>query len=181
MQNNINVIRRGGRCHGTVSDFGGRKFPGFRFTATTLTVVACRRRCAQRKGARASAHDAPPRGRALENAQIADTLDEIADLLELTNGGVFRVRAFRDAAQTVRPHAARCEDLRADGADFSELPHIGKSTAENIGPPGPADNYCRMAKDAGVAPDAHTAFTLQGISIASEYDPDRAAELHFAR
>ena len=59
-------------------------------------------------------------------------LDEIADLLELTNGGVFRVRAFHDAAQTVRRMPKRCEDLCADGADFSELPHIGKSTAENI-------------------------------------------------
>ncbi len=68
----------------------------------------------------------------MENAQIADVLDEIGDLLELTDASLFRIRAYHDAAQTVRSLPQRCEDLLADDVDLSELPHIGKSTASKI-------------------------------------------------
>jgi DNA polymerase (family 10) len=67
----------------------------------------------------------------MENAQIADLLDEIANLLELTSGDLFRIRAYHEAANTIRSLPQRCEDLAASG-DLRELPHIGKSTAEKI-------------------------------------------------
>lgn len=68
----------------------------------------------------------------MENAQIADMLDEIADLLELSEGDMFRIGAYRNAALTVRGLSRRLEDMVRDGADLCELPHIGKSTAEKI-------------------------------------------------
>lgn len=68
----------------------------------------------------------------MENAQIADIFDEIADLLELTEGDLFRIRSYRSAAQTVRGLPRRLEDMVSDGADLSKLPHIGKSTTEKI-------------------------------------------------
>lgn len=68
----------------------------------------------------------------MENAQIADILDEIADLLELSEGDMFRIGAYRNAALTVRGLSRRLEDIAHDGADLCELPHIGKSTAEKI-------------------------------------------------
>jgi DNA polymerase/3'-5' exonuclease PolX len=42
----------------------------------------------------------------MENTQIADILDEIADLLDLTEGDQFRIRAYRSAAQTVQAGTA---------------------------------------------------------------------------
>ncbi|HEY0947439.1 MAG TPA: DNA polymerase/3'-5' exonuclease PolX [Opitutaceae bacterium] len=68
----------------------------------------------------------------MENAQIADLLDETADLLELASGDPFRIRAYREAARTVRTLPRRCEDLAGGAADFRELPHVGKSMAEHI-------------------------------------------------
>src|SRR5205823_122400 len=68
----------------------------------------------------------------MENTQIADRLDEIADLLELSEGDMFRIGAYRNAALTVRGLSRRLEDMVQDGADLSGLPHIGKSTAEKI-------------------------------------------------
>jgi DNA polymerase (family 10) len=68
----------------------------------------------------------------MENGQIADILDEIADLLELTQGDVFRIGAYRNASLAVRGLSRRIEDMVRDGVDLCELPHIGKSTAEKI-------------------------------------------------
>lgn len=68
----------------------------------------------------------------MENARIADILDEIADLLELKQANEFRVRSYRDAARTIRGLSDRLEDLADEGEDLSELPNIGDSTAEKL-------------------------------------------------
>lgn len=68
----------------------------------------------------------------MENSQIADILDEIADLLELTEANDFRVRSYRSAARSARGLSQRLEDLQRQDQDLSQLPNIGKSTAEKI-------------------------------------------------
>jgi DNA polymerase (family 10) len=68
----------------------------------------------------------------MENAQVADVLDEIADLLELEDANAFRVRSYRSAARTVRGLPDRLEDLAAEGRKLSDLPNIGESTAGKI-------------------------------------------------
>jgi DNA polymerase (family 10) len=68
----------------------------------------------------------------MENAQVADIFDEIADLLELKEANEFRVRSYRSAARTVRDMSQRLEDLASEGDDLTELPNIGESTAEKI-------------------------------------------------
>lgn len=68
----------------------------------------------------------------MENARVGRILDEIADLLELTEGDEFRIRSYRDAARAVRDLPDRLEDLVADGKDLTKIPHIGESTAEKI-------------------------------------------------
>jgi len=68
----------------------------------------------------------------MENAQVADILAEIADLLDLKGANAFRIRSYRNAAQTVRNLSHRLEDTVEEGTDLSELPNVGKSTAENI-------------------------------------------------
>ena len=40
--------------------------------------------------------------RVMENPQIADLLEEIADLIELQGGNHFRIRSYRAAARAVR-------------------------------------------------------------------------------
>ena len=68
----------------------------------------------------------------MENARIADIFSEIADLLELQEANAFRVRSYRNAARTVQESPRRIEDLVAEGADLTELPNIGKSTADKM-------------------------------------------------
>ncbi|MBN1557323.1 MAG: DNA polymerase/3'-5' exonuclease PolX [Lentisphaerae bacterium] len=68
----------------------------------------------------------------MENARIADLLDEIGDLLELKDENPFRIRAYRSAAQSVRNQADRLEDLAAQGQDLSRLPDIGEATSKKI-------------------------------------------------
>jgi len=68
----------------------------------------------------------------MENAQVADIFDEIADLIELAEGNAFRIRSYRSAARTVRDLSERLEDLVERGEALSAIPNIGKSTAEKI-------------------------------------------------
>ncbi len=68
----------------------------------------------------------------MENAQIADIFDEIADLIELDEGNEYRIRSYRAAARTVRDLSERLEDMVARDEDLSEIPNIGESTAEKI-------------------------------------------------
>lgn len=66
------------------------------------------------------------------NADIAEILDRIAELLELEGANPFRIRAYRNAARTVTglPHAVT--SMLAEGADLSALPGIGKDLAAKI-------------------------------------------------
>ena len=68
----------------------------------------------------------------VRNAEIADLLDELADLLDIEGANAFRVRAYRNAARTIRGHAKSMAELVAAGADLSELPGIGKDLAAKI-------------------------------------------------
>jgi hypothetical protein len=73
----------------------------------------------------------PSRQPRATNAEIADALERVADLLEAQAGQVYRVRAYRAAAETLR-HLERpaTEILRAEGsAGLVALPGIGKSIA----------------------------------------------------
>ena len=66
------------------------------------------------------------------NARIAADLDEIADLLELQDANPFRVRAYRNAARTVRDADAPIRARVEANEDLRELPGIGKDIAAQI-------------------------------------------------
>lgn len=68
----------------------------------------------------------------VHNAEIADRLDQLADLLEIENENPFRVRAYRNAARVVRQHPKSFTQLVAAQADLADLPGIGESLAEKI-------------------------------------------------
>jgi len=70
------------------------------------------------------------------NEEIADVLERIADLLEVQEAGSHRVRAYRNAARSVRtrpdPIAARIPAAVGERDDLESLPGIGKSIAASI-------------------------------------------------
>ena len=68
----------------------------------------------------------------VHNIDIANIFDEIADFLEIEGENPFRIRAYRNAAGTVRGLGAELKDMVADNADLTELPGIGKELAAKI-------------------------------------------------
>ena len=69
----------------------------------------------------------------MDNADVARIFDEIADLLEILDENPFRVRAYRNAARTVRVLGEPLASLAGeDGAALAKLPGIGKDLAGKI-------------------------------------------------
>ena len=69
----------------------------------------------------------------MQNPDIARQLEEVADLLEISEANPFKVRAYRNAARTVRDHPEPLAELvRAGDFDLTELPSIGEGIAEEI-------------------------------------------------
>src|SRR5919108_5116147 len=69
----------------------------------------------------------------MQNIDIARLLDEVADLLEISAANPFKVRAYRNAARTVRDYADALDELvRHDDFDLTELPGVGGGIAKEI-------------------------------------------------
>ena len=69
----------------------------------------------------------------MQNAEIARLLGEVADLLEISAGNPFKVRAYRNAARTVADYPDPLSELVKDEAfDLTELPGIGGGIAKEI-------------------------------------------------
>jgi DNA polymerase (family 10) len=68
----------------------------------------------------------------VHNEDIARIFEELADLLEIEEANPFRVRAYRNAAQTVRGLGEELGAMVAAGEDLTELPGIGKELAAKI-------------------------------------------------
>jgi Holliday junction resolvasome RuvABC DNA-binding subunit len=74
------------------------------------------------------------KGIAFSNEEIADSLDRISSLLEVQGAGTYRVRAYMNAARTLRECGEPvAQILERDGAKGLEsLPGVGKSIAAVI-------------------------------------------------
>lgn len=69
----------------------------------------------------------------MTNAQIATIFDEIADVLEFQDANPFRVRAYRNAARTLRDLPEPAAAIVADAErKLTEIAGIGKDLAEKI-------------------------------------------------
>jgi DNA polymerase (family 10) len=68
----------------------------------------------------------------IRNDQVADTFDEIADLLELQQENPFRIRAYRNAARTLRGMQGQVADILVAGEELPHLPGIGADLAGKI-------------------------------------------------
>ncbi|MDP3909869.1 MAG: DNA polymerase/3'-5' exonuclease PolX [Gemmatimonadales bacterium] len=69
----------------------------------------------------------------MQNPDIARQLDDVADLLEISAANPFRVRAYRNAARTVRDQPDSISDLvRGGDFDLTQLAGVGKGIAAEI-------------------------------------------------
>jgi DNA polymerase (family 10) len=69
---------------------------------------------------------------AVHNHEIAKALKKLSDLLEIDDASSFRVRAYRNAAQTINEMSQELADLVEQDQDLSKLPDIGKNMADKI-------------------------------------------------
>ena len=69
----------------------------------------------------------------MENPEVAQIFEEIADLLDIQGENPFRVRAYRNAARVIRDLSQSLAEMVKDGnKNLEELPGIGKDLAGKI-------------------------------------------------
>jgi DNA polymerase (family 10) len=68
----------------------------------------------------------------MENPEVAQVFEEVADLLGLQGANPFRVRAYRNAARVIRDLSEPLADKAGDAKNLENLPGIGKDLAEKI-------------------------------------------------
>lgn len=70
--------------------------------------------------------------RRIGNVEIAERLARTADLLEIDGANAFRVRAYRNGADTVAAHPESLAQMVEQGVDLTSLKGIGKDLAAGI-------------------------------------------------
>jgi len=68
----------------------------------------------------------------VHNSDIADIFSEVADLLDIEGANEFRVRSYREAAQSIENLSSNIADLVDEDKDLTELHGIGESIADKI-------------------------------------------------
>jgi len=68
----------------------------------------------------------------MENLDVARELTLLADLLEIQGANPFRIRAYRNAVNTIESLSRPLHDMVAAGEDLTELPGIGDNVAAHI-------------------------------------------------
>ncbi len=70
----------------------------------------------------------------MTNAQIAEILEQMADLLDISGANSFRIRSYRQAAESVGSWAEEIAEIYADRGieGLQDIPDIGKSLAEKL-------------------------------------------------
>ncbi len=69
---------------------------------------------------------------ALSDDEVADALERVAELLEVQDGDIHRLRAYRRAALTARESAVSLAEVEHGPGGLESLPGIGKSLAAVI-------------------------------------------------
>lgn len=67
----------------------------------------------------------------MDNAQVAEVFERIADLLELQGENIFRIRAYREAARQIASLASDIKELWRSNR-LQEIPGVGQAIAEKI-------------------------------------------------
>ena len=66
----------------------------------------------------------------MDNQDIARIFEQISDLLEIKGANPFKIRAYRNAAETLASIAERVSDMEVDA--LRAIPGIGKDLATRI-------------------------------------------------
>jgi DNA polymerase (family X) len=66
----------------------------------------------------------------MQNAEIADCFDEMADLLEISGESPFRIKAYRNGSQVIRDLPESVAQLISEGHDLTKIDGIGSTLAE---------------------------------------------------
>jgi len=67
----------------------------------------------------------------MRNQEVAKLLYDIADILELRGEMLFKIVAYRRAAQAIESMSGNIEDAAAQGK-LEEIPGVGKGIADRI-------------------------------------------------
>ncbi|MGC9490675.1 MAG: helix-hairpin-helix domain-containing protein [Thermovirgaceae bacterium] len=70
-------------------------------------------------------------GKTMDNKEIARTLDEIADVLEILGENVFKINAYRRAAENIRS-LGRDLSVMVEEGTLGSIKGVGKAIAEKI-------------------------------------------------
>jgi DNA polymerase (family X) len=68
----------------------------------------------------------------IQNTDVADILNRVANLLEIEGANQFRIRSYRNAARTVSSLARSLNDMVAEKSDLTDLSGIGTDMAGKI-------------------------------------------------
>ncbi len=68
----------------------------------------------------------------IHNSQISTIFEQIANLLEIKGANIYRVRAYRNGAQSISDLSTNLSDMVDEGQDLTELNAIGDDLAAKI-------------------------------------------------
>ncbi len=68
----------------------------------------------------------------MNNDQIAEAFEQIAQLLQVEDANVFRIRSYERAAETIRGLGPELSDIRESEAGLQGIPGIGEAIADKI-------------------------------------------------
>lgn len=109
----------------------------------------------------------------VNNTDIAEIFNEIADLLEIEGENRFRIRAYRNAAMTIENLSQNATTMIKKGEDLTKLPGIGQDLAEkikNIVETGKVDLLNKLKKE--IPSELRDLISIQGLG------PKKIKKLH---
>ncbi|MFP4373599.1 MAG: DNA polymerase/3'-5' exonuclease PolX [Spirochaetaceae bacterium] len=109
----------------------------------------------------------------VRNAEVAEMLEKLADLLAIKGENQFRIRAYRNAARTITGMQAGVAALVERGEDLSAYPGIGKAIAEKITEIVETGSLSKLEEATGELPEG-----LLDLLRIPELGPRRVKELY---
>ncbi|MFW6143842.1 MAG: DNA polymerase/3'-5' exonuclease PolX [Patescibacteria group bacterium] len=107
------------------------------------------------------------------NSEVADILEEVADILDIQGANQFRIRAYRNAARKVRNLSRSLEEMVNEREDLTEIEGVGKDMAEKIEEIAKTGKLEQLEKLKQDFPEALTTLlNIEGLG------PERVGDLH---
>ena len=100
----------------------------------------------------------------VQNSDVKEIFNKMADLLEIEGANPFRVRAYRNAARTVSDLSKNVTEMIEDNEDLTELSGIGEDLAgkiEEIVKTGALSQLKKLQEE--TPPQLHELMKLEGL------------------